>query len=86
MGILAKSLSPQSAYAAKKTDLWPSLMERLTDCMFAADVDAFERHVISLGLQIPAAWHEQLAEQAEKRREEIKEDDVATIMRERFDF
>ena len=86
MGILAKTLSPSSSYAAKKTDLWPELMARLTDCMLPEDVDAFERHVISLGLQIPAAWEEPLKEIVSKRRQEIAEDDITEIMKSKFDF
>lgn len=86
MGLLLKTLSPKSSYAAKKNGLWEDLMERLTECVMPADVDDFERHVISLGLEIPAAWSGPLAELVEKRREEIAEDDVATIMRRNFDF
>jgi hypothetical protein len=85
MGIIAQSLTQVSSYAAKKTDLWPSLMDRLTDCILPGDVDAFERHVMGLGLQVPAAWEEPLAELVAKRRAEIAEDDISEIMK-RFDF
>lgn len=86
MGVLAKTLTPSSSYAAKKSDLWPSLMERLTDCIMPEDVDAFERHIISLGLAIPPAWEDSLAEVVAKRRGEIAEDDINEILRDRFDF
>lgn len=86
MGLLSDSLKPQSSHAAKKNGLWPALMERLTECVLPADVDEFERHLLSISLQIPAAWNEPLAELVEKRREEIAEDDVASIMRRNFDF
>lgn len=85
-GMLAKALSPVSAYAARKTDLWPDLMDRLAGCMFAEAVDAFEEHVMSLGLAIPEHWRELIDEEVEKRREEIKAEDIAQIMRDRFDF
>lgn len=86
MGLLAKTLTPQSSHAAKKNGLWPDLMEQLTECVLPADVDEFERHLAAIALQIPAAWNEPLAELIEKRREEIEADDVATIMRRNFDF
>lgn len=86
MGLLSDTLKPQSSYAAKKSGLWQELMVRLGECVLPADVDEFERHVVGLGLQIPAAWQEPLAEVVEKRREEIAEDDVAVIMRRNFDF
>ena len=86
MGMLTDTLKPQSAHAAKKNGLWQDLMDRLGECVLPADVDAFERYVVSLGLQIPAAWHEPIADVVEKRREEIAEDDVASIMRRNFDF
>jgi hypothetical protein len=86
MGLLSKALSQQSSYAAKKNGLWEDLMERLSDCALPQDVDAVERHIETLALQIPAAWDEPLREIIEKRREEIAADDITLIMRERFDF
>lgn len=86
MGLLTKTLSPQSSYAAKQQGLWADLMDRLTECVLPADVDEFERYVVSLGLQIPGAWEEPLKEIIEKRREEIAEDDLTLIMRRNYDF
>ena len=86
MGILAKALSNVSSYAAKNNGLWNDLMDRLTDCVLPADVDAVERWISENPLSIPAAWSEPLAEIIEKRRIEIEEDDVATILRRNFDF
>lgn len=86
MGILAKTLSPASAYAAKVNGLWGALMDRLTDCMLPEDVDAFERHVIGLGLAVPDGWQVEIAEKVAARRQEIKEDDISEIMRSKFDF
>jgi crossover junction endodeoxyribonuclease RuvC len=86
MGALQKALAPQSSYAAKKTDLWPSLLERLTDCVLPADLEAFEAELELREMEIPGAWREPLAELIEKRREEIEQDDIALIMRNNFDF
>lgn len=86
MGLIANALKTQSSYAAKKTSLWDDLMSALTDCVMPRDVDAFEEHLLSIDLQIPGSWREALAEIIEKRRQEIDEDDIATIMRTRYDF
>lgn len=86
MGILAKTLAPTSSYAAKKTDLWPSLMARLTDCVLPAQVDDFEQWCIDNELQIPGAWQEPLAEKIAARREEIADEEIGLIVRNRFDF
>lgn len=86
MGDLLKALTPQSSYAAKTKGLWADLMERLGECVLPAQVDDFEEHLVAIDLQIPAAWREPLSEVIAKRREEIAEDDVATILRRNFDF
>ena len=86
MGALLKSLSPVSSYAAKKSGLWPDLMAQLEECVLPQDVDAFERRIVELGLAIPAAWQEPLAEIIKKKREEIQEEDLTLIMRDRYDF
>lgn len=86
MGALANALKTQSSYAAKKTNLWDDLMGRLTDCVMPRDVDAFEEHLLSIDLQIPGSWREALAEIVEKRRQEIDEDEVGAILRDKFDF
>jgi hypothetical protein len=85
-GALLSALSPASAYSARKTDLWPDLMDRLAGCLIPSHVDAFEQHVVSLGLALPVGWQELIDEQVEKRREEIASEDITAIMRERFDF
>jgi hypothetical protein len=86
MGLISKAFTPQSSHAAKRDGLWPDLMERLGECVLPTDVGAFEQHLDAIALQVPAAWHEPLAELIEKRREEIAEDDVSTLMRRNFDF
>lgn len=86
MGILAKTLANVSSYGAKNTGLWNELMDRLTECVLPADVDAVERWIDENPLSIPVAWSEPLAEVIAKRREEIDEDDVASILRRNFDF
>ncbi len=86
MGALTKALSNVSAYAAKNNGLWNELMDRITECVLPAHVDDVERWIGEHPLSIPVAWHEPLAEIIAKRREEIDEDDVATILHRNFDF
>lgn len=86
MGALAKSLAAATPYSARKAGLWPELMDQLEGCLYPAAIDAFEAHIVSLGLQIPNNWHEHLANAVEKKRQEISDENITDILRERFDF
>lgn len=86
MGILAKTLSSSSAFAARKSELWPDLMDRLESCLYPTAIDDFERHVVSLGLSVPDHWHEHIEEAVERKRKEITEENITKILSDRFDF
>jgi hypothetical protein len=86
MGALTKALKAPSSYGAKKTDLWERLMNRLTESMFERQIDEFIEWLDEHPLEYPAAWREPLEEIAAKRRDEIREDDIGLILREKFDF
>lgn len=86
MGILAKSLAPPSSHSVKKADGWATLMDRIGECMTPADLDDFEQWLSDYPLEYPAAWGEPLAEVVEKRREELEDEDIGLIIRDRFDF
>ena len=86
MGMLAKALSAQSSYAAKKTDLWPELLAMIENCVLPDDVDDFERHLRVIGLRVPDSWTETLDELIEKKRDEIAQNDISRIVRDNFDF
>lgn len=86
MGILAKTLTSSSAYAARNAGLWPELMDRLEACLYPAAIDVFEEYVTALGLQIPDGWQTHIAEAVERKRQEIEGEDITQIMRDRFDF
>lgn len=86
MGLLAKTLSPSSSYAAKKSGLWEDLMDELAGCLFPAAVDDFEERCRARGLEIPGAYEDPLADAIEARREELRSEDIGTIIRDRFDF
>lgn len=86
MGKLLDALKPQSSYAAKKTDLWPDLLDRIAGALVPADLDQLETWLDLNELQIPWAWREPLAELIEKRRDELAADDVNEVVRTRYDF
>lgn len=86
MGKLLDALKPSSSYAAKKTDLWPDLLDRIAGALVPADLDQLELWLDLNELQIPWAWREPLAELIEKRRDELADDDVNLIVRDRYDF
>jgi hypothetical protein len=86
MGKLLDALKPISSYAAKKTDLWPDLLDRIAGALVPADLDGLESWLVLHELEIPWAWREPLAELIEKRRDELAADDVNEIVRVRFDF
>jgi hypothetical protein len=86
MGVLAKALSPVSAYAAKKTTLWPDLCDRIAGALLFVDLLEIELWLDFHELEIPGGWWEPLREMIERRREELQAEDVGEILRDRFDF
>jgi hypothetical protein len=86
MGKLLDALSPVSSYAAKKTDLWSDLTDRIAGAIVPADLDEVEGWIEFNELQVPWAWREPLAELIEKRRDELREEDIGEILRDRYDF
>lgn len=86
MGLLAKTLSPPSSYAAKKTDQWEDLADRIAGALLPAQLDDIEQWLSDFPLQYPAAWAEPLADLIEARRDELKAEDIGLIVRDRFDF
>lgn len=85
MGLLKQTLLPQSAYAARRANIWDELMDELSSCLFPAAVDAFERRIETIEHTLPAGWRELLDEEVEKHRIALADEDVTEIMR-RFDF
>jgi hypothetical protein len=86
MGLLSKTLAPQSSYAARKAGLWDELIDELAGCFFPGAVDDFEDRCRARGLEIPGAYETPLADAIEARREELRSEDIGTIVRDRFDF
>jgi hypothetical protein len=92
MGLLLKSLSPPSSYAAKggkdpgSVDLWADLKDRVNGALLMADLDAFVDWLDARPLDYPAAYREPLDELIEAKREELRAEDIGLIVRDRFDF
>lgn len=86
MGKLLDALSPPSSYAAKKTTLWADLTDRIAGAIVPGDLDEFETWLEFHELEIPYAWRESLAELVEKRRDELRAEDISEIIRDRYDF
>lgn len=86
MGKLADALAPVSSYAAKKTSLWPDLVDRINGAMLPSDLDELTAWLEFNELAVPYSWRESLAELVDKRRDELAAEDVGQILRDRFDF
>lgn len=85
-GMLASALFGPSSHAAKKTDQWQECCDRLTDCVFEDDVDQFDDWLINFGHTLPESWLESLREISDKRREEIRGENVTDILKTKYDF
>jgi hypothetical protein len=80
------ALSPTSSYAAKKTDIWDDLTDRIAGAMWPAVLDEVEDWIAWHEMDVPWAWREPLTELIEKRRDELAEEDISQILLDRFDF
>lgn len=86
MGKLLDALSPVSSYSAKKTTLWADLTDRIAGAIVPADLDELESWMELNELAIPYSWRESLAELIEKRRDELRDEDISGIIFDKFDF
>lgn len=86
MGRLLDALKPISSYAAKKTELWPELCDRIAGAIVPGDLDAVAAWIEFHELDVPGSWREPLDELIEKRRDELAAEDIGQILQDRFDF
>ena len=86
MGKLADAFKPISSYAAKKTPLWAELTDRIAGALLPGDLDELAAWIEFHVLEVPGSWVEPLEELIEKRRDELAEEDIGGILRDRFDF
>lgn len=86
MGKLFAAFDRKSSYAAKKTEFYADVVDRIAGAILPADLDDVERFLIAHELEYPGAWDEVFAELIEKRRDELSDEDIGSILRERFDF
>lgn len=85
MGIL-KQLSPQSSHAAKQTDLWPEIIDRIEGAVLESQLREVEAWLSTIELQIPGGWWGPIADRLILKREELAREDIGNILRDRFDF
>jgi hypothetical protein len=86
MGKLADALAPVSSYAAKKTTLWADVTDRIAGALLMIDLAEIELWLELHEHEVPFSWRESLAELIDKRRDELKAEDIGEILRDRFDF
>jgi hypothetical protein len=88
MGVLAKALTNPSAYATKKNkpDLWGELVDKIDGAIIPTDLDGLEAWMELRPLDLPEGWYGELRDLIEKRREELADEDISTIIRDRYDF
>lgn len=88
MGALAKALQAPSAYSVKrdKPGLWAELVDQIDAAMFEAELVEIEDRMEFRPLDLPGGWAELLAERIERKREELREEDIGSILRDRYDF
>lgn len=86
MGKLLDAMKPVSSYAAKKTDLWPDLCDRIAGALLMIDLTEIELWLELHELEVPGAWREPLADLIDKRRDELRAEDIGEIVRARYDF
>ena len=86
MGRLLDALTRPTAYRAKQTDIWDQIMGRIDAAMTYRDLEDVEGWLLGQTLNIPSPWEEHIVEALEKRREEIKAEDIGLVLRDRYDF
>ena len=88
MGLIADSLKAKSAYSVKKDhpELWPDLVDQIAGAMLPAQLDELAQRLDARPLDLPGGWREELDELMEKRREELRDEDINSIVWDRFDF
>lgn len=86
MGILAKTIAGKSSYAAKQTDQWADLKDRVDGAILPVQLDEFEAWLDARPLDYPAAYREPIDELIELKRIELAAEDIGAAVRERFDF
>jgi hypothetical protein len=88
MGMLAKALSPPSAYSVKRDQpgLWGELVDKINGALFDAQLVELEVWLDLRPLDLPGAWVFELQSLIERQREELKAEDVSQVLLDRFDF
>jgi hypothetical protein len=86
MGELLKRLSSVSAYRAKQTGIWDQIKDRIDGALILSDLDELVIWLDLHELEIPPPWIEEIYELMDRRREEIRAEDIGQIVRDKYDF
>lgn len=88
MGMLADTLAAPSAYRVKKErpELWGDLIDRINGALLDSDLCDLEAWIEFRPLDLPGGWAELLTEAIEKKREELRAEDIGYILKDRYDF
>jgi hypothetical protein len=88
MGMLAKALSAPSAYAVKRDqpELWVTLIDRVNGALFVAQLVELEIWMDLRPLDMPEGWYDELREAIDRKRVELREEDIGNILFDRYDF
>lgn len=84
----AKKLENPTAYSVKKNtpQVWENLVDRVNGAIIPRDLDDLEAWLDFRPLDLPFGWYDQVRELIEKRREELAEEDIGSILRNKYDF
>lgn len=86
--MLLKALSPPTAYRVKKDNpgLWADLVDQINGALCKAHLVEIEVWLDLRPLDLPDGWADDLQELIDKRREDLAEEDISSILLDRFDF
>ena len=86
MGILADAFKRPSAHAAKKTDLYAEVKDRIDAVILKSQLAEVEAYLDANDHTFPTGWRDAFDNMLELKREELEAEDVGNILRARFDF
>jgi hypothetical protein len=81
-------LSAPSAYALKKDhpEVWEDLVDRIAGALLPAQLDEIETDLEFHPFRMPVGWYIEAFELIDKRRDELRDEDLQQIMWDRHDF
>lgn len=75
MGAILKAFKVRSSMAAKKANVWPEIIDRLSDCTSLEDIASFEAWLKVAHWNLPYPYREPLQDEIEERVQAILVDE-----------